>query len=595
MLSSKQIAEKATMQSFFNCYLKETNHYEWDEQTKMIRCPLQHVGGELIVKVEYFSLTGRHLFDFPVKYETDGGNKSLDLDYVTLISLLCKELTMSENHQETQDELMLRVIQSCQQISRFVEARNHEFEDLFSLNSTFIETEQALLFGHLLHPTPKSRQGFSEEELPIYSPEMKGRFSLHYFRAHRSIVEEDSAVEKSAIELIKNELLQDPEVQSSFKQKYCQTDDYALIPIHPWQAQYLLEKPQVKDLISKGELEYLGSAGTAFYATSSLRSVYHPRASMMYKLSLNIKITNSLRVNKRKELERGVEVKRLLDTEVGKEWKKKFPHFEIITDPAYLTIRLDGEEESGFEVMIRDNPFQEGEEHHVMPIVALGQDHPLDNKTTLLGEIIQHLAKQEGRSQEDVSLDWFRNYLNISLQPLVWLYMTYGIALEAHQQNSIVRLKEGYPEKVYYRDNQGYYFCESMHETLEQFLPGISEKSQTTCEDEIADERFRYYFFFNHLFGIINAFGCSGLIEEHKLLAELREQLEQLRPINRMPSKLLDSLLDEKILPSKGNLLTRFYDMDELVGSLATQSVYVKTMNPLTAKEVYRVGQLQDI
>nr|WP_170295544.1 IucA/IucC family siderophore biosynthesis protein [Chengkuizengella sediminis] len=580
------------MQSFFNCYLKETNQYEWDEQTQMIRCPLQHVGGELIVKVKYFSLTGRHLFYFPVKYETDGRDKSLELDYVTLISFLCKELSMSENHQGTQDELMLRVIQSCQQISRFLEARNNEFEDLYSLNPTFIETEQALLFGHLLHPTPKSRQGFSEEEVPKYSPEMKGQFSLHYFRAHRSIVEEDSAVEKSATDLIKSELLQDPEVENSFKQKYCQSDDYALIPIHPWQAQYLLQKPQVKDLISKGKLQYLGSAGTAFYATSSLRTVYHSRASMMYKLSLNIKITNSLRVNKRKELERGVEVKRLLDTEVGKVWGKKFPDFSVITDPAYITIRFEGEEESGFEVVLRDNPFQEGEEHNVMPIVALGQDHPL-GKNSLLGEIIHDLANQEGRSTEDVSLDWFRNYLNISLQPLVWLYMTYGIALEAHQQNSIVKLKNGYPEKVYYRDNQGYYFCQSMHETLERFLPDISKKSQTTCEDAIADERFRYYFFFNHLFGLMNAFGCSDLIEEHKLLAELREQLEQLRPINREPSELLDSLLDEKIVPSKGNLLTRFYDMDELVGSLATQSVYVKTHNPLTAKEVYGVERYQ--
>ncbi len=37
-------------------------------------------------------------------------------------------------------------------------------------------------------------------------------------------------------------------------------------------------------------------------------------------------------------------------------------------------------------------------------------------------------------------------------------------------------------------------------------------------------------------------------------------------------------------LPCKSNLLTRLYDMDELVGSLETQSVYVQGENPLKTK-----------
>lgn len=63
--------------------------------------------------------------------------------------------------------------------------------------------------------------------------------------------------------------------------------------------------------------------------------------------------------------------------------------------------------------------------------------------------------------------------MNISLKPMVWMYLQYGVALEAHQQNSVVQLKDGYPVKYYFRDNQGFYFCNSMKEMLNNELAGI--------------------------------------------------------------------------------------------------------------------------
>src|SRR5699024_5694772 len=191
------------------------------------------------------------------------------------------------------------------------------------------------------------------------------------------------------------------------------------------------------------------------------------------------------------------------------------------------------------------------------------------------------LAQQESRPVEEVSLDWFRRYLDLVLEPMLWLYMRYGIALEAHQQNSLVKLVEGYPGRFYYRDNQGYYYCRSTFPQLQQLLPGINEKSDTMCEDHVADERLRYYLFLNHLIGLINGFGTAGLIDESLLLRELRERLSGWLPNNREPSRLLETLLEEEELPCKANLLTRLHDMDELVGPLASQSVYVRVTNPI--------------
>ncbi|MCY9223376.1 IucA/IucC family siderophore biosynthesis protein, partial [Bacillus licheniformis] len=213
-----------------------------------------------------------------------------------------------------------------------------------------------------------------------------------------------------------------------------------------------------------------------------------------------IKITNSLRVNKQKELDRGVEMARLLQTELGQRLKQEFPGFRVITDPAYISIRGENGE-SGFEVVIRENPFYEDDRSACL-IAGLCQDHAY-GKESRLCSVIRGLALEEGRTTEEVSIDWFDKYLSISLEPVLWLFETYGLAIEAHQQNAVIRLKNGYPETFYYRDNQGYYYSESKAGILSKLIEGLSERSETICSDSVAVERLRYYFFFNHLFGLV--------------------------------------------------------------------------------------------
>lgn len=588
--SDKNIAERATMQSFLNCFLKETGTGEITEPRglltgvpsgSLVRCCLARQGIELLAPLRYQSPTGRHLFHFPLYYRSTERRPPLELDYVTLVALVAKELALTNGGDGAQDELLLRAIESCQNIERFVNGRRNDLENLYALESRFIDTEQSLVFGHHLHPTPKSRQGIAEAELARYSPELNGAFPLHYFRAHHSIVLEGSALPQTATALIKAGLRADPEVSEDFRARYCREDEYALIPVHPWQSDFLLRKPAVQKRMAQGLLEHLGPRGSAYLPTSSIRTVYHPDAAFMLKLSLNVKITNSVRANLRKELERGVEVHRIMESSIGLELRERFPCFDIIRDPAYITVDLDGPEESGFEVVLRQNVFPGDKPANVTSIVALCQDHLL-GEGSRLARIIRYLAEREGRPTEAVALDWFQRYLDVALQPILWLYFMHGIAVEAHQQNSVLELQGGYPYKFYYRDNQGYYYCESVHDALEQLLPGISVKSQTTCVDAIADERLRYYFFINNLFGLINAFGVAGLTEEHVLLRALRLALVPLADVAPKSSKLIRSLLSDRTIPCKANLLTRFHDLDELVGDLATQSVYVDIENPLT-------------
>jgi len=568
-MTARQIADHAAMQNLLNCFLRETGRGAFLREGAVL-VPLERLGMEVLAPLRRPSPTGRHLFGFPVTAGPCGDPRRAELDPATLAALISRELSLERGG--SPEELLLRVLESRRNVERFVGARLEEGK---RPREGFIGAEQSLVFGHHLHPAPKSRQGFAEEELAAYSPEMGAAFPLHYFRAHRSVVSEGSALPQSASQLVAEELRRDPEARTLPRED----QDRALIPAHPWQAGRLLRRPEVRRLIGEGLLEHLGPLGSPYLPTSSVRTVYRPRSRFMLKLSLGVGITNSVRNNLRKELRRGIKMCRVLESAVGRELRERFPGFRIIRDPAHITVETGVGEESGFEVLLRENPFRGDED--AAAVVALCQDG-LGEEGSRLARLVARLARREGRPPSEVGREWFWRYLEVSLRPILWLYFAHGIAPEAHQQNTVLELEGGYPARFYCRDNQGYYFRESAREHLERLVPGVHGiEDGTVVEDPVAEEQLRYYFFINNLFGVVNALGCAGLADERELLGELRRALEELEPEAPASSELIPSLLHLRRLPCKANLLTRLHDMDELLGDLETQSVYVEIDNPL--------------
>ncbi|SDH83766.1 Siderophore synthetase component [Alteribacillus persepolensis] len=577
-MNNRETAQQKAMECFLNCYVRETSSGLVKSGT--LHIPLPRQGAEIKAPLKYYSITERHLYSFPILYRLNQDAKWHKADVVILASLLAKELSLDSQNAEhaAVQELMKRVLLSVENMELFLDERQGERSSLYCPKRHFLDSEQSLLFGHLLHPTPKSRQGMDEKNTCLYSPETKGKFPLHYFLVHESLaeVEGDEAV-SAAWALLSNQE----------REAIRHMEEFYLFPLHPLQAKHLLEDNGVRKLIKEELFIDLGMMGEEVSATSSIRTVYNEKADYMWKLSIPVKVTNSLRVNKKKELTRGRVVNDILDSEIGTQLKTFFPEFYVIRDPAYLALK--GEKESGFEVVIRENPFQSDSEETTL-IAGLCQD-ALPEESNHLQRIIERIAAKENRKTEQVSVDWFQQYLDISIKPLLWLYFIHGIGLEAHQQNAVLKMREGYPCMFYYRDNQGYYFAESKLDYLQRMVPDIKDKSDTVCTDELIDERLRYYIFFNHLFGLINAFGASGLVQEEVLLYQLRQELMNMLPLaDQSQSELVQTLLHQKTLPSKANLLTRVHNMDELVGSLASQSVYTAVHNPLVSREVQSVG-----
>lgn len=590
LVDPEALADDATVHAFLNSYLKETGEYEVQEEAVagvepgadgLVRQLLSEQGIELLAPLAYRSPTERHLFETPIYYRLSR-EQVLQLDTATLAALVVKELTLTETGDAVPDELLERVLRSKRNVETFVEARAGDDDQLYAEELSFREAEQALVFGHHCHPTPKSRQGIQERDQSRYAPELQGAFALHYFRVHPSLASSESALDRTAVTWVKDALRDDPEVSLSFLDENAKSDD-VLIPVHPWQAEYLLDQPHVSRHLGAG-IEHLGPVGREFYPTTSVRTLYSPDSPFMVKSSLNVTITNSVRKNKRVELERGVAIAELLDTDFGDELAAEFPAFDIVRDPAYLALDAGDGKESGLETGLRVNPFYQSDGENATPPVSLCQDAVTG--TSRLGRLIERIATREGRDTTAVSEDWFQQYLERSVRPILWLYLEQGLGVEAHQQNSILTLDdEGYPDAFRYRDNQGFFFPESQSDAVEEYLPGVGERAETVLADLITDVGIIYYVIQNNAFGIINALGSAGVCDETRLLSLLRDELERARSRHDTgESMLLVQLLDSDTIPCKANLLTRFKGMDELENEIENQSVYNNVRNPLVTE-----------
>ncbi|MCM3707846.1 MULTISPECIES: IucA/IucC family protein [Cytobacillus] len=588
--SAKQIAENATFQAFINSYLREVDCGHWMDREEWMQeqQPPMTLSGESVVEIElpgqsaafaveviYRSLTGRHLIGGAFKYCSQS-REWIQQDRLPMMIALIHELHLMAKsngcHELAShfDELVLRLIESYQTMALYIEERMKDENSLYSEESTFIEAEQSLLFGHWLHPTPKSRQGMAGWQHPQYAPELKGCFQLHYFQVDRELVREASANRNGASDIILHSL------KKSIPH-FTVPHNNCLIPMHPLQAQWLLQQNYVREAVEENLIKDLGQMGAYYSATSSIRTVYSPENEWMFKFSVPVKITNSLRTNRLHELKAGNAMTELMDK---LRFTEKYPSFRMIDDPAHITAELPGHKESGFEVIIRSNPFPKGADKGVSSIAALVQD-PLPDESSRLKRTIEKLAQTKRRDPQEISMDWFKKYWRCSIEPLIRLYDEYGLALEAHQQNSLLDLSSGYPEAYYYRDNQGYYLSNSYRGNLCKLLPSLAECPELFYEDDLIQERFTYYLFMNQLFSVICRFGQDSLISEDHLIDWCRKQLCILeKEMSGQGKAFIGQILHSEKLAYKANLLTRFHDVDELLAK-NEQAVYTYIPNPL--------------
>ena len=581
MLDKNQIAaEQATFRGFANSYMRELNsgipvfHRVGERNFDCVEISLPSRHAVLRIEIKSRSLCGMHLFG-QVWMRQGAGPNWHEIEPILAVHLLVLGAgeTGSATHRQADVELLERILQSCQATRRYLDAADQAPPPPVG----FMAAEQSLYFGHPLHPTPKSLQGMSNWQQDVYAPELRGGFQLSYFAVAAHLVREDSA--GIAVTSIIGSLL------GNDAGKVAAGDGEMLLPMHPLQAEALMLDPAVQALMASGQIRHVGQAGPVFTATSSVRTVYSDDAAWMPKFSLPVRITNSKRVNRRHELEAGVAVARLFERAGIDTFD---PRVGFLHDSAYVTLDISGQAESGFEVIFRENPFRADDP--VITVSALTAE-PRPGHSSLFENVVRRVAHDHDISVRQACRRWFECYLDCALDPLVRLYDRFGVALEAHQQNSLLDLsRRGLPSRYFYRDSQGFYLSNSFRARWHGLVPESVQIRGLFFDDREIRERLSYYLIVNQIFSVVARAGHDGLASEAELLGILRAWLKKLaEELTGAGGEFASSLLDKPNITAKANLAIRLQDVDELAEG--GSAIYTHFPNPLSRAGLFMAAE----
>jgi len=529
---------------------------------------LSHSGERLLVVVDQASATGNYRYRSPF-YHKSPGRPWAPLDWRILATLLLRDLA-SQNDVPFNQELLEQIRDSVA-VTGAILAAPQPAEPRETL-AAYLDSEQSLAYGHPFHPAPKSRQGFSAADLQHYAPELRARFPLHYFAVRREHWLQQSLLPESADALLAAQAPAGLEAD----------DEFALLPTHPWQARYLMSLPAVQAALEQDRLRDLGPQGPAYFATSSIRTLFHPDNPYFYKCSLHVRITNCVRKNAIYELDGALQVTRIMRI-IGPRLAAQFPTLRILEEPAYASVRLGNDETpaereaaEGFGLILRQG-LDPADTAATTPLLAGSLFGNHTRGQTRLADIIGRLARKQAAPWDTVAEDWFSAYVEQLLPPVLHCFFDYGIVFEPHLQNVLVGLTHDWPSHVWLRDFEGVKLVAGRFNAVPLDAVDARVRQALFYSEDQGWNRIAYCLLVNNF--------CEAVAQLSALHPSLEPRLwrivgHQLRCYlaqhgNPNATRRVNALLAGAPFPAKANLINRFYKRPD------RDSTYIPLPSPL--------------
>lgn len=529
---------------------------------------------EVRVPVIFWSLAGYHCFGTPMWKSNGGRLEPISLPELAL--LLLKENGIGGS--VSPDAKLLfqqRVLDSMRSITRLLRETADE-RPFAESDPDFIEAEKALRFGHAVHPFPRSRDEFTDEDNRRFGPEYGNAFALRWWAVEPELLAQGAADGFDVADAIASITSETRLIDKAAGRR--------LIPLHPWQAARLSLRPDIQRLKRQGKITDLGSGGPDWRATSSLRAIYSRESDWMLKFSLSLRLTNSRRIVEPSECLRGINVHRLITGTIGEALKRRFPDFHIMGEPGWISLRLpDGSIDNETIAVFRENPFRGEQQPHAAVLAALCERHP-DGNGGHVADLISRIAASEGASETDVAKRWLERFLDVAIAPFMIAQGDYGLLFGAHQQNLVLGLQDGWPSALYFRDCQGTGYVRSFLPFLQEHLPEAGAETDHVFDSDEAAQLVGYYLFINGVFALIAALGSARFIDENELFATLQRFLERLHKQPVRDKTALDYLLHSPTLVAKGNFMISAGNVNENTDVTDPLASYIQFPNPLLTR-----------
>ena len=314
--------------------------------------------------------------------------------------------------------------------------------------------EQWGTIGHPWHPTFKSRLGLSPDEVIALSPEFHPTLTLP-LAAIRA--------DKAQVALARHISDYRNWFASTFPQAWQQwlaaldqgqqdTAAWLPLPLHPYQAQYIIPHKFAAE-IAAGDLLLLPAVGMNASPSMSFRTVAVEGAATLphIKLPVALQMTSAQRTVSPRSVVMGPRVTALLETMLDHEGNFDGT-LDILAEHVGLYYRDaggDDERARHLSVLYRANPASRQQDGlFAVPVGSLFADSPLDGRP-----IATELAGLAFGDHQQGALAFFERHAQTVLKATLGAYLLYGVALEAHQQNSFILVDEQYrPVRLLVRD-----------------------------------------------------------------------------------------------------------------------------------------------
>jgi len=322
--------------------------------------------------------------------------------------------------------------------------------------------EQWGTIGHPWHPNFKTKQGLSATEVVALSPEFQAtiQVSIAAIRKQVTVVESSDPVDCDYLAWF---AVTYPECFEHWRQALwalsLDPNDWYPLPIHPYQRkEYLLT--EFAPEIERGDLRLLPVHLSAS-PTMSFRTVVPQRSQKMphIKLPVSLRLTSVERTVSPKSAVMGPRITRLLNRLMASE-KGFYGCLEIVQEEIGIHF-LDADDQRArhLAALFRQNPAQKQcDGLFAIPVGALFAESPYADTSaqirtretqTLLAELVV-LGYGQG---EQASVAFFRRYAKTVLTATLGPYLCYGLAFEAHQQNSFILVDATFhPVRLLVRD-----------------------------------------------------------------------------------------------------------------------------------------------
>lgn len=384
--------------------------------------------------------------------------------------------------------------------------KNNDIDDVLYSESLIFE-------GHPTHPLTKTKLPLSMEEVRTYSPEFEKIINLKVMLIHNEYVNVTTILDHS--QFILNEVIPEylDELHTFMNDRERLLKDYKVILVHPWQYEHTIcnkFKEWLQNHILISTPFHVPSKATSSFRTMSL--INHP---YHVKLPVNVQATSAVRTVSPETTIDGPKLSQALHRELN-----QYTQLDVVLEPYGLFAKTDSDDARQLACIIREKPFIKND-GILLVTGALVNKNVVDNEITvdsylkwINDDINQHTIHQ-----------FMRNYTRQLVTPLLALIQDYGIALEAHMQNTLVHLGPKYQIQFIVRDLGG---SRIDIKTLSQRLKHIEVENKSLLADSIEEVimKFQHAVVQNQLAELIFHFKKYEFIKEEELFNIIQEEIE---------------------------------------------------------------------